>query len=180
MENSNGTVHPGGNFPVESNTFCGITFFPFLPRRRRFSVTFVRITSARLHVERKRKIYWHFVNGTTQSRSCFRYQKKYQYHLTENQFTEISVQMVSAQSECIGRLGTEGKKEIIARLRVVLYFLSRIVERAKCKRASKSPIARKAPFSRGVIFTCACVSLAPLSLRENKGSTCSLDYCYFY
>ena len=118
--------------------------------------------------------------GTTQSRSCFRPRKKYQYHLTENQFTEISVQMVSAQSECIGRLGTVGKKEIIARLRVVLYFLSRIVERAKCKRASKSPIARKAPFSRGVIFTCACVSLAPLSLRENKGSTCSLDYYYFY
>jgi len=93
-------------------------------------------------------------------------------------FTEISVQMVSAQS--VGRLGTEGKKEIIARLRVVLYFPSRIVERAKCERASESPIARKAPFSRGVIFTRASVSLAPLSLRENKGSTCSLDYCYFY
>ena len=76
MENSNGTVHPGGSFPVKSNTFCGITFFPFLPRRRRFSVPFVRITSARLHVEKKRKIYCYFVNGTTQSRSCFRYQKK--------------------------------------------------------------------------------------------------------
>ena len=44
---------------------------------------FVWITSARLHVERKRKIYRYFVNGTTQSRSCFRCQKKYQYHLTE-------------------------------------------------------------------------------------------------
>ena len=33
--------------------------------------------------ERERKIYLYFVNGTTQSRSCFRYQKKSQYHLTE-------------------------------------------------------------------------------------------------
>ena len=180
MENSNGTVHPGGSFPVKSNTFCGITFFPFLPRRRRFSVPFVRITSARLHVERKWKIYCYFVNGTTQSRSCFRYQKKNQYHLTENQFTEISVQMVNAQSGCVRRLVTEGKKEIIARLRVVFDFPSRIVEWAKGERALKSLIARKAPFSREVIFTCACVSLASLSLRENKGSTCSLDYCYFY
>ena len=179
-ENSNGTVHPGGNFPEKINTFRGITFFPFLPRRLRFSVPFVWITSARLHVGRKRNIYWYFVNGTTQSRSCFRYQQKYQYHLTENQFTEISVQMVSAQSGCVGRLGKEGKKEIIARLRVVLHFPSRIVERGKCERASKLPIARKAPFSREVIFTRARVSLAPLSLRENKASTRSLDYCYFY
>ena len=29
------------------------------------------------------KIYRYFVNGTTQSRSCFRCQKKYQYHFTE-------------------------------------------------------------------------------------------------
>ena len=106
--------------------------------------------------------------------------KKNQYHLTENQFTEISVQMVSAQSGCVRRLVTEGKKEIIARLRVVFDFPSRIVEWAKGERALKSLIARKAPFSREVIFTCACVSLASLSLRENKGSTCSLDYCYFY
>ena len=33
---------------------------------------------------------------TTQSRSCFRYHNIYQYHLTEI-FTEISVQMISAQ-----------------------------------------------------------------------------------
>ena len=56
--------------------FKGITFFPFLPKRAKFSVPFVWITSARLHVERKRKIYRYFENGTTQSRSCFRYQKK--------------------------------------------------------------------------------------------------------
>ena len=58
----------------------------------------------------------------------FSVSKKNQYHLTENQFTEISVQMVSAQSGCVGRLVTEGKKEIITRLRVVFDFPSRIVE----------------------------------------------------
>ena len=59
--------------PVE--IFRGITFFPFLPKLPKFSVPFVWITSARHHVERERKIYRHFVNGTSQSRSCFRYQK---------------------------------------------------------------------------------------------------------
>ena len=89
-------VHPGGNFQEKSNTFRGITFFTFLPKRPKFSVPFVWITSAGLQVERKRKIYWYFVNGTTQSRSCFRCQKKYQYHLTEI-FHRNSVQMVSAR-----------------------------------------------------------------------------------
>ena len=46
-ENSNGTVHPGGNFRKKSDTFRGIT------------------------------------NDTNQSRSCFRCQEIYQYHLTE-------------------------------------------------------------------------------------------------
>ena len=53
MENLNGTVHSGGNFPEKSNTFRDITFFPFLPKRPKFSVPFVWSTSARLHVERK-------------------------------------------------------------------------------------------------------------------------------
>ena len=48
-----------------------LPFFPFLPKRPKFSVPFVWITSARLHVERKRKIYRYFVNGKTQFRSCF-------------------------------------------------------------------------------------------------------------
>ena len=61
----------------KSNTFRGITFFPFLPKRPKSSVPFVWITSARLHVERKWKIYRYFVNGTTQSRSCFRCPKKH-------------------------------------------------------------------------------------------------------
>ena len=66
-ENSNETVHPGGNFAG--------TVFPILPKRPKFSASFVWITSARLYVEGKRKIYLYFVNGTTQSRSCFRCQK---------------------------------------------------------------------------------------------------------
>ena len=73
-----------------------ITFFPFLPKRPKFSVPFVWITSARLHVERERKIYRHFVNGITQSRSCFRFPKKYST-IWRKFFTEISVQMVSTQ-----------------------------------------------------------------------------------
>ena len=54
------------------NTFRGITF---LPKQPRFSVPFVWITSVGLHVERKRKIYRYFVNGTTQFRSCVLCQK---------------------------------------------------------------------------------------------------------
>ena len=49
-KNSNGTAHPGGNFPEKSNTFRGTTFFPFLLKRPKFSVPFVWITSARVHV----------------------------------------------------------------------------------------------------------------------------------
>ena len=65
-------------FREKSNTFQSITFFPFLPKRPKFSVPFVWITSPRLHVERKRKISRYVVNSTTQSRSCFRHQKKNQ------------------------------------------------------------------------------------------------------
>ena len=70
-----------GFIPVEifrkkSDAFRGITFFPFSPKRPKFSVPFVWMTSARLLVEGKRKIYLYFVNGTTQSRSCFRYPPK--------------------------------------------------------------------------------------------------------
>ena len=42
------------------------------------------------------------------------------------------------------------------------------IEQAKRERAWKSPHARKG--ARGVIFTCARVSHAPLSLRKNGGS----------
>ena len=93
-ENSNGTVHPVGILRERSNTFRDITVFPFLPKRPKVSEPFVWITSARLHVERKRKIYRYFVNGTTQSRSCFRCQKNTST-IWRKFFTEISVLMVS-------------------------------------------------------------------------------------
>ena len=80
-ENSNGTVHPGENFPEKK--VIPLEVLPFYRNDRNFLYFFVWITSARVHVERKRKIYYYFVNGTTQSRSCFRCPKKYQYHLTE-------------------------------------------------------------------------------------------------
>ena len=58
-------------FGKKRNTFRRITFFPFFPKKPKFSVPFVWITSAWLLVERKRKIYRYFVNGKTQFRSCF-------------------------------------------------------------------------------------------------------------
>ena len=66
-ENSNGTVHPGGILPEEPN-LSRYYLFPVSTETTEFSVPFVWITSARLHVERKRKIYRYFVNNTTQSR----------------------------------------------------------------------------------------------------------------
>ena len=44
-------------FRIKRNTFRGIIFVPFLPKRPKFSVPFVWITSVRLHVERKWNIY---------------------------------------------------------------------------------------------------------------------------
>ena len=72
-------------FREKSNTFRGITFFPFLAKQPKFSVPFVWITSTRLQVERKRKIYRYFVNGTLNPVPVFgpKKKKKYQYHLTE-------------------------------------------------------------------------------------------------
>ena len=63
-------------FSGKSSTFRGITFFPFLPKRPKFSVPFVWITSARLQVERKRKNLPVFCKWYSQSRSCFRSPKK--------------------------------------------------------------------------------------------------------
>ena len=47
-ENSNGMVHRDGNFPDKSNTFQGIIFFPFLPKKimTKIFVPFVWLTSA--------------------------------------------------------------------------------------------------------------------------------------
>ena len=88
-------------FREKSNTFRGKILLPFLPKRPNFSVPFVWITSARLHVQRKRKLYRYFVNGTTQSRSCFRCQKNTST-IWRKFFTEISVHMVSARNLTLG------------------------------------------------------------------------------
>ena len=60
-----------------------LPFSHFYGNDRNFLYHLFGLPSARLHVERKRKIYRYFENGTTQSRSCFRCQKIYQYHLTK-------------------------------------------------------------------------------------------------
>ena len=76
-----------GNFPPKFSckwwALEVLPFFPFLRKWAKFSVPFVWITSSRLHVERRRKIYRYFLDGITQSRSCFWCQKKYRHHLTE-------------------------------------------------------------------------------------------------
>ena len=83
MENPEipGTIQMEQFIPVE--IFRSITFSPFLPKRPKFSVPFVWITSARPHAQRRSKLNRYFVNGTSQSRSCFRCQNKYQYHLMD-------------------------------------------------------------------------------------------------
>ena len=55
------------------------------------------------------------------------------------------------------------------RLRVVPHFSSGIVERAKRESGENHPTRESRFFSLGVILTCACISLALLSLRTNGG-----------
>ena len=83
-------------FREKSNTFRGITFFPFLAKQPKFSVPFVWITSTRLQVERKRKIYRYFVNGTLNPVPVFGPKKKKKIPVPfDGSFHQISVQMVS-------------------------------------------------------------------------------------
>ena len=72
-----------------SNTLRDITFFPFLPKRPKFSVPFVWFTCVRLHVERKRKIYRY-------KSILLSMPKNIPVPFDGKFFTEISVQMVSA------------------------------------------------------------------------------------
>ena len=76
-KNSYATVHRGGNFfGKKVMPFEVLPFSRFYRKDQNFLYLFFWITSARLQVERKRKIYRYFVNGTTQSRSCFLCHKK--------------------------------------------------------------------------------------------------------
>ena len=85
-----GRIQMGQFIPVEifrkkSYTFRGITFFPFLPKRPKFSVPFVWITSGRLHVREKVKhlpVFCKWYNSIPFLFSVPK-KKKYQYHLTE-------------------------------------------------------------------------------------------------
>ena len=93
-----------------------------------------------------------------------------------------SIVMKSGKNQC--------RKESSCRLFCRLcspHFSSGIVEQAKRERAWKSPHARKArrpflshrrvsPFSRGMIFTRARVSLALLSLRKNGDYSLSIYF----
>ena len=77
----------------------GITFSQFYQNDGNF-VPFVWITSARLYVERNRKIYWYFVTDTTQSHSHFGGKKitvQCTFTFQQKIFIESSIKMVSAQ-----------------------------------------------------------------------------------
>ena len=56
-------------FREMGNTLGGITLFPFVLKRQKFSVPFVWIASASVPPERKQNVYRYFVNVTTQSHS---------------------------------------------------------------------------------------------------------------
>ena len=129
-------------FRKKSNTFRGITFFPFFPKRPKFSVLFVCITSLRLHFQRKRKLYRYFVNGTTQSRSCFRCPKNYQY-LWRKFSTEISVKMVRAPGLLERKKTTT--RSLFSRLNFNVYsdVDNRERARARNKKTKKTNFLRK-------------------------------------
>ena len=77
-------------FWKKSNTFRGITFFPFLPRQPKFFVIFVWLMSARLPLRGKMicfnpgpLVIWCFANGTTPTHSLFQKCFQVHYHLSE-------------------------------------------------------------------------------------------------
>ena len=95
-ENSNGTVHPLEMFSAKKVIPSEVSDFPLLPERPKFLEPFAWITSARLSLERRTKIYLYFVNDTTQS--CFRCENNTS-SIWRTIFTEISVQMVIDESD---------------------------------------------------------------------------------
>ena len=71
-------------FRKKRNTFRGITFFPFLPKRPKFSVSFVWITSAMQALcPEKAKTLPVFCKWYNPIPFLFSVPKKYQYHLTK-------------------------------------------------------------------------------------------------
>ena len=98
-ENSNWTFHLAGNFSHKRYTFWSIGFFPLLPKRSKFSIPLRELPVLRVPCFLSRKSRQrYFVNGTTQSRSFLTKRKTRPYLFTEN-FSELSVQMVSALND---------------------------------------------------------------------------------
>ena len=79
LERLPGRIQMERFIPVEIFRKKGIPFqvlhFSVFTETTEIFFTICWITSARLHGQRERKLYRYFVNGTTQSRSCFRCQK---------------------------------------------------------------------------------------------------------
>ena len=75
-QNSTGTVQPGRNFPQKKVIpFKVLPFARFYRNDRNFLHHMFGLPVPGFMSREKRKIYLCFVNGTTQSRSCFRCQK---------------------------------------------------------------------------------------------------------
>ena len=66
-----------------SNTFRRYYLFPIFTEATEIFYTTCLDYQCQASSREKAKNYRYFINGTTQSRSCFLCQKKYQYHLTE-------------------------------------------------------------------------------------------------
>ena len=71
MENTEiaGRIQRERFVPKKSNSFRGITFFSFLPKRPKFSVPLVGLPVPGFMSRESENFF--FYNGTTQSRSCF-------------------------------------------------------------------------------------------------------------
>ena len=102
-ENLNGTVHPGGNVPDKRNTFRGITFFPFSPKRPEIFCTICLVNQCQASSWGKRWFFvnpgllviWCFANCTTLTHSSFRKRFHFAVTISQKPFTEMFLQMVS-------------------------------------------------------------------------------------
>ena len=94
-ENSNGTVHPGGNYPEKKEYLSRYYLFPVLTKRPKFSVPFCLDYQCKASCREKLKNLPVFCKWYNSIPFLLSVPEKYQYHMTEI-FTEISVQMGSA------------------------------------------------------------------------------------